>query len=132
MEKEKEKPVKLNKSGNLIGMTPKHSKTREWKKQQLIEALERNHGIVTYACNDVDVERATFYKWCREDSEFDAKVKEVLCTKKDFIEHKLMQRIDDNDTTAIIFASKCLNRDRGYSEKQEIDLNIPTFEIKIS
>lgn len=123
---------KLNKSGNKIGVTNKTKRTRADRKEELLKHLESSYGIVTYACKDCGVERSTFYKWCAEDEEFAAKVQEITNVKKDLVEHQLIKKIEEGDTQAILFASKCLNRDRGYNDKQEIKIESNTFEIKIS
>ena len=62
----------------------------------------------------------------KEDPEFAAKVDAIREAQKDFVEDALIKKIAEGDTKAIIFASKCLLKDRGYNEKQQIDVNLPT------
>jgi hypothetical protein len=41
----------------------------------------------------------------------------------DFAENKLMERISEGDTTSIIFALKCLGKDRGYVERAALEVS---------
>jgi hypothetical protein len=41
----------------------------------------------------------------------------------DFAENKLMQQIQDGDTTALIFFLKCKGKKRGYIERQALELS---------
>lgn len=58
--------------------------------------------------------------WLREDAKFVERVNEAEETKKDFIESKLFQKINEGDTRAIIFGCETQLRDRGYGKKLDI------------
>jgi len=103
-------------------------------KKFILELLEEHHGIVTSACKSLGLARATFYKWCNDDPEFKASVEEISETAIDFVESKLMEKIngvqvmgkDDvydlaPSDTAIIFYLKTKGKKRGYVEKNIID-----------
>ena len=47
------------------------SKNRHIKKKLLLDALEVSLGIVTTACKNAGVARATYYDWLKEDEDFD-------------------------------------------------------------
>lgn len=89
----------------------------EEKKRKFIEALRQNYGIITSACEAVEIGRSTFYYWCKNDEKFKEAVEEVTEVQVDFVESKLMQLINANDTTAIIFYLKTKGKKRGYNEK---------------
>jgi hypothetical protein len=40
----------------------------------------------------------------------------------DFAENKLMENINKNDTTSLIFYLKCKGKHRGYVEKQSLEI----------
>ena len=58
-----------------------------------------------------------FYRWRDGDSGFKAKYDEVNEGQIDKVESKLLRKIDDGDTTAIIFYLKTKGKSRGYSER---------------
>ena len=60
-------------------------------------------------------------KWLRDDRNFRGIYDEVLFHKGNMIEKALMERIESGDTQAIIFASKTLNKDRGYGEVSRVE-----------
>lgn len=88
-------------------------------KKKILELLEDNHGIVTTACKSMGLARATFYKWCNDDTDFKSAVEEITETAIDFVESKLMENIDSNDVGSIIFYLKTKGKKRGYVEKTE-------------
>lgn len=86
----------------------------ELKKQKLIEALTKCHGLVTLACKSAGVSRATYYNWYNNDDEFKEAAVEVQELQGDFVESKLLENINANDPTSIIFYCKTKLRNRGY------------------
>jgi hypothetical protein len=87
------------------------------KKKELLEALAKCYGIVTNACKKVGIARATYYCWKTKDKEFADGVQEVMEAQIDFVESKLLQLINEGDTTATIFYLKTRGRDRGFGNK---------------
>jgi|GEM_PF-1275813 len=78
---------------------------------------------ITEACKVTGVMRSTFRLWLKKYPEFEERFSEAFESKKDFIEDKLLENIKANDSACIIHASKTLLRDRGYGEKQEIEIS---------
>ncbi len=91
----------------------------EEKKQKFLEALAQGYGIIATACEAIGIGRSTYYRWYNADPEFKEKVDEITETQVDFVESKLMQSINANDTTAIIFYPKTKGKKRGYSDKAQ-------------
>ena len=91
----------------------------EEKKQKFLEALAQGYGIIATACEAIGIGRSTYYRWYNADPEFKEKVDEITETQVDFVESKLMQSINANDTTAIIFYLKTKGKKRGYSDKAQ-------------
>jgi len=108
-------------------------------KKKLLETLELHKGIVTNACKSIDCPRSTYYKYLNEDEEFRLAVEEIQDVAIDFVEGKLMEKIDGitvqtynskgepvvyeqaPSDTAIIFFLKTKGKKRGYVERTEID-----------
>lgn len=89
-------------------------------KNKFLVVFEKALGNVSVACKNFGCDNKTFYNWYNEDADFRAKADAVKEIRKDFIESALDKRIQEGDTTAIIFAAKTQCKDRGYVEKQEL------------
>jgi hypothetical protein len=68
----------------------------------------------------LSVERATLYTWI-QDEQLEQAVTDGRNSRIDFVESKLDQKINDGDTTAIIFFLKTQGKERGYVERREHD-----------
>lgn len=89
------------------------------KKEMLIEAMQKSLGMITVAVKKCDVSIQSYYNWMDSDPEFKAAIDNIKLQKCDFVESKLMKLVKDENPTAIIFAAKCLLKDRGYAERVE-------------
>jgi hypothetical protein len=135
-----------------MGSTPTNSDKTKAKANKLaiIEAMKKSLGNVSMACKTVGINRDTYYNYLKEDEEFKQAIEnEVFEFNKDFVESKLMEKIngkeyieetkeyDKNgkiksvkqtkkivlpDTGAIQFFLKTKAKERGYVEKTEHDL----------
>lgn len=78
------------------------------QKKTFIDAYGKSFGNITQSCKAADISRQTYYNWMLNDSEFKSAVDltEPAEVFLDFLESKLIQRINDGDTTAVIFALK--------------------------
>jgi hypothetical protein len=101
------------------------------QKKKLIEALEKSMGVVTTACASLKIDRSTHYKWLMEDESYRNMVQEIENVALDFAESKLHANIAQMDTTAIIFFLKTKGKNRGYTEKNTLDVNA-TFRQDLS
>lgn len=106
--------------------------------EKLLKALKDSKGIIYVACNNVGIDRTTYYRWMEMYPDFKEKVDEINESTIDFVESKLIEKVngvevrkgvDDegNDIvydlppsdTAIIFFLKTRAKKRGYVERQE-------------
>ena len=103
------------------------------QKKALIKALEKNLGVITYACKDVKVTRNTFYKYMREDPEFKKEAEAIDDVALDYVEKALHSQIKDGSTAATIFYLKTKGRKRGYIEKQNNPLgdNVKSITVTV-
>ena len=99
--------------------TKKENKTARHK-QQMIEALTETMGIVTSACQKVNISRNTHYRWYNEDTEYQKQVDDIDNIALDCAEEQLLNHIKKSDITAIIFYLKTKGKRRGYIERQEL------------
>lgn len=93
------------------------------KKKDFIKAMGEVMGNITLACRAVGIKRQTYYNWIEKDEDFRKACDSINEESIDFVENKLFSRINDNDTTAIIFYLKTKGRSRGYIEKQEMEFS---------
>lgn len=85
-------------------------------------ALVNCNFNVSRACKKANINLKTFDRWCVQNPDFAQLVGEIHIMKKDFFEDKLVELVGEKDTSAVIFANKTFNRDRGYNDRVEIDL----------
>lgn len=103
------------------------------KKQAFLDVYASTFGNITVSAKKIGIARCTVYLWIEQDNQFaeqlkNTKPKEYL---KDIAELGLVKRIQEGDTTAIIFALKTQAKDRGYIERTEtVNKNVDEFEGK--
>jgi hypothetical protein len=101
--------------------------TGEWAKEGMVANSGGNKTVVAAR---LGVARSTIYEYEKRwagvrDAMFEAKEME-----KDFVEGKIIQRIKADSDTMIIFYSKTQMKDRGYIERQEINVRHIDEEIE--
>lgn len=114
-------------------VTPVQAKILQ-QKQNLIDALWNNRGIITAACADAGLHRATYYEYFNNDPDFRAKAAEAQEIALDHVEGKLHELIDgpwvttpegsyrkEPNASATIFYLKTKGKRRGYIEQQNIE-----------
>ena len=94
------------------------------KKAAVMATYRETHGNLTETCRVHKISRQTFANWREKDPDFAAEAQEVREECGDIIESALMARIEAGDTTAIIFALKTKYKDRGWTERNEMQLDV--------
>lgn len=56
----------------------------EKNKIKILEALNDNHGIVWLACDEIGINRSTFYRWMERDDDFKKKAEEKIFVGRKF------------------------------------------------
>ena len=98
------------------------------KKKDFLVSLKKNNGNISESCDAANIGRQTYYDWIDKDEGFKQDADDAQESLIDLAESKLMENIEDNDNTSIIFFLKTKGKKRGYIEKQEIDANIRPIE----
>lgn len=93
-----------------------------------MQAYKNSLGIVSAACEMAGVSRMTYNRWIKADEDFAAKIKDMADFQCDFVESKLLKKIEEGDTTAIIFYLKTKGKKRGYTTNPEKDSAIKLLE----
>jgi len=92
------------------------------QKEAMIEAMEKNLGIVTDSCRQIGISRDTHYRWLKEDKAYKKAIKEIENVALDFAESALHQQIKKGNPLSTMFYLKCKAKKRGYIEQQELKL----------
>lgn len=89
-----------------------------------IYAWTASNFSLSQALKKVNISRSTFDLWKNTEPDFLKLVQEIDWHKKNFFEDSLCRLIAGGDTSATIFANRTRNRDRGYNEKIEVDMEV--------
>ena len=92
-----------------------------YDKNLFLDKLSENMSLVAPTCKALGMSRSTYQAWLRTDEAFRAAVEEIREQRLDYIENKLLQRIEAGDTSAITFALKTIGRRRGWSDRHKSD-----------
>ncbi len=86
-------------------------------REYFLVCLKDSAGIVGAACEQAGISRGTYYRWREDDEAFRERADDIIEGQVDFVENRLLKKIQEGDTTAIIFYLKTKGKKRGYSEK---------------
>lgn len=91
--------------------------TPKFDKEKYLEAFRKTRGQQQNACKLTHTTAETVNKHRKKDPEFNRQYEEILNETKEYVIGKLMQQIDNDNLTAIIFflKTRC-----GFSEKQVV------------
>jgi len=94
-----------------------HSKVN--LKPLMLEALKVNYGIVSFAADQVGINRKTHYDWLKNDPEYKKEHDYIAEIAVDIVEHELFKQIKSGNHVATIFFLKTKGKNRGYRETIE-------------
>ena len=100
------------------------------KKELFLKAFENKEFNIAESCKAINIARQTYYDWLKDDDEFKQQVQELKESDLDFTESALRKLIKKGNVIATIFKLKTKGKDRGYIEKQEVELIKPIDEIE--
>jgi hypothetical protein len=95
----------------------------------LLAALEQSMGIVQTACDTLGISRTNHYKWMRESREYKMAYESLTNKALDYAESKLLELIGRGNTAAVIFYLKTKGKERGYVERQEVQVQQDTPDL---
>lgn len=91
------------------------------RQQLFLYALIHNNFSASRAMAKVNISKDVMDDWIAKDPKFAMLVEEIQYHKKNFVEESLMQLIAEGETSAVIFANKTLNKDRGYTPILQVE-----------
>lgn len=103
----------------IDAMLEQHGKVA--RQHMFLHAFITSNFNFSEACRKVNLSERQFDAWKINDPDFAELVHGVTRVKKDFMENALMDLIDTREPSAVIFANKTYNADRGYSPKIHVE-----------
>ena len=96
----------------------------------MLEALKHSMGIVSPAADMVGIKRQTHYVWMKADAGYKDEVEAIQERTYDFVETKMVERINAGSDTMLIWYSKTKMKQRGFVERTELEVTEkPSFII---
>lgn len=111
------------------------SRRRAELMENFLEAYEKALGVVTPAAKAAGIHRATVYRWRADYPEFDEACKEIEGVALDFVETKMFDAISkgtEGSAALTIFYLKTKGKNRGYVEKQQLDVNADVKGVTVN
>lgn len=101
-------------------------------KEEVANAIIKAHGILSDAAKVLGLASVPSLRVrVKKDPELNAVLDESREQTKDLAESKLFDAIREGKDWAILFYLKCIARDRGYGEHQEVDVISRNFNANI-
>lgn len=94
------------------------------RQQLFLYALCESRFSPSHAMRKVNITKRELDYWLKNDVEFAELVEEIQWHKGNFFEEALVMLVREGNPAAVLFANKTFNRDRGYANKTEVDVNV--------
>nr|DAI47252.1 MAG TPA: Sf6 terminase small subunit gp1, octamer, DNA-binding, CAPS buffer.65A [Caudoviricetes sp.] len=96
--------------------------------EKIAEVYKKKGCNITATCAALNISRRTFYQKKEKSKSLQDLLAEADESMLDFAESKLIEHINNNDTTCLIFFLKTKGKKRGYVERTEHDVNANPFQ----
>lgn len=96
--------------------------------ERIAEVYKKKGCNITAACAALNITRQTFYTRKAKSKKLQELIEEADESLLDFAESKLIEHINNNDITSLIFFLKTKGKKRGYVERTEHDVYANPFQ----
>ena len=79
-------------------------------KKLFLEFFERSRGVITFACQKINISRAIYYVWMKNDRQFRKAVRETARRKLEFLEDQMYLMAMNNNFKAVAYLMGYLDR----------------------
>lgn len=93
----------------------------KFTKDDVLKAIHNSNGVKTVIAQRLKCSRVTLDKYLKRFKKLQDAFTAERETADDFVESQLMKLIEEGNPTAIIFYCKTRLKDRGYSERLQIE-----------
>jgi hypothetical protein len=112
-----------NEPNAISRITALLDKNGEYARMHLFaHALIKNNFSVTNACRTLCMSFPRMEDMIMRNPDFGKILEQMKLCKQDFYETALVKLVDAGEPSAVIFANKTYNRNRGYNEKTELEV----------
>ena len=101
--------------------------TKKISAEKIAEVYKKKGCNITATCAALNISRRTFYNKKEKSKTLQELLSEADESMLDFAESKLIEHINNNDITSLIFFLKTKGKKRGYIERTEHDVNANPF-----
>ena len=105
------------------------SKVNGHTAEEVIQAIEDAHGILTVAASKLGISRVTIWRYCKRYPTIQLAYETERDKWIDMAEGQLMKAVQKGSIPAIMFFLKTVGRNRGYVERQEVEHGEITLRI---
>jgi len=98
-------------------------------KKRFLDILYKHKGLVSNACKEFNMARATYFDWLRN-PDFAQAVEDVHEAVLDWAESVLQEKIADKDGRSVEFFLKAKGKKRGYGDTLDVHGNLK-IDIKL-
>ena len=102
--------------------------TKKISVEKIAEVYKKKGCNITATCAALNTSRRTFYQKKEKSKSLQDLLAEADESMLDFAESKLIEHINNNDITSLIFFLKTKGKKRGYVERTEHDVNANPFQ----
>lgn len=92
--------------------------------ERIVSIYKKKLGNISATCDALNISRQSFYTWKEKSPALQRMLDDADESLLDWAETKLIEQINENNLTALIFFLKTKGKKRGYIE--QIDKNITT------
>lgn len=78
-------------------------------KKIFLDFFERSRGIVSIACQKIDISRSIYYVWMKKDSKFRKAVEEITKRRPEVLEDRMYAKAQEGDISALKFMLEYLH-----------------------
>ena len=91
-----------------------------YKEEDILEALKASRGIVSAAARRLGMNRRQLTRRLKSSEKLRETRDDAHAEFCDLAESKLVENVEAGNVPSVLFALKCLGKDRGYVERSEV------------
>ena len=91
-----------------------------YKEEDILEALKASRGIVSAAARRLGMNRRQLTRRLKSSEKLKEARDDARAEFCDLAESKLVENVEAGNVPSVLFALKCLGKDRGYVERSEV------------